>query len=48
MTRRRSSIGRAPFADIFDMTKTPKADLLLIQPTHAAARRSHRRADIAV
>jgi hypothetical protein len=31
-------IGRAPFADVFDMAKTPKADLLLIQPTHAAAR----------
>jgi hypothetical protein len=31
-------IGRAPFADVFDMAKTPKANLLLIQPTHAAAR----------
>ncbi|TWC51187.1 hypothetical protein FBY04_11722 [Pseudomonas sp. SJZ080] len=41
-------IRRAPFADVFDVAKTPQADLLFIQPTHAAARRRHRRADIAV
>ncbi|KKX59657.1 hypothetical protein PU99_18770 [Pseudomonas putida] len=41
-------IRRAPFTDVFDMAKTPEADLLLIQPTHAAARRRDCRADIAV
>jgi hypothetical protein len=41
-------VGRTPFTDVFDMAKTPEADLLFIQPTHATARRRYRRADIAV
>jgi len=40
-------IGRAPFADVFDMAKASQADLLLIQPTGADTRRWHGRADIA-
>ena len=41
-------IGRTPFADVFDMTEAAQADLLLIQPAHAAARRRDGRADVAV
>lgn len=41
-------IGRAPFADVFDMAKTPQADFVFVQATHIAAGRRHRRTDIAV
>ena len=40
-------IGRAPFADVFDMAKASQTDLLLIQPTGTDAGRWHGRADIA-
>ncbi len=32
-------IGRAPFADVFDMAKASQTDLLLIQPTGTDAGR---------
>src|SRR5690349_9333852 len=41
-------VRRAPFADVFDMAEAAEADFLLVQPTHTAAWRRHRRADIAV
>ena len=41
-------VGRTPFADVLDMTETPGTDPALVEPTHADARRRHRRADVTV
>ncbi|GAO92892.1 hypothetical protein PSA5_09265 [Pseudomonas syringae pv. actinidiae] len=31
-------VGRAPFADVFDVAKAPQTDFLLVKPTQADAR----------
>ena len=41
-------IRRAPLTNVFNMPETAEADFLFVQPAHTAARRRHRRADIAV